>query len=126
MKKRIASAFLAACLIFPLISCRGERPEPERESSGRFRGTEVTLPDSFKIGQGPISLSGGILRVGGWFVEDYDYTDAVLTLNAATGEVLSDSGVMESADDGYREGMSLEEVIKIIDNRINTYYNEKN
>ena len=50
MKKRIASAFLAACLIFPLISCRGERPEPERESYGRFRGTEVTLPDSFKIG----------------------------------------------------------------------------
>ena len=25
-----------------------------------------------------------------------------------------------------REGMSLEEVIKIIDNRVNTYYNEKN
>ena len=111
MKKRIASAFLAACLIFPLVSCRGESPEPERESSGRFRGTEVTLPDSFKIGQGPISLSGGILRVGGWFVEDYDYTDAVLTLNAATGEVLSDSGVMESADDGYRESgkFSLED-----------------
>ena len=111
MKKRIASAFLAACLIFPLISCRGERPEPERESYGRFRGTEVTLPDSFKIGHGSISLSGGILRVGGWFVEDYDYTDAVLTLDAATGEVLSDSGVMESADDGYRESgkFSLED-----------------
>ena len=25
-----------------------------------------------------------------------------------------------------RDGMSLEEVIKIIDNRVNTYYNEKN
>ena len=111
MKKRIASAFLAACLIFPLISCRSESPEPERESYGRFRGTEVTLPDSFKIGHGSISLSGGILRVGGWFVEDYDYTDAVLTLDAATGEVLSDSGVMESADDGYRESgkFSLED-----------------
>lgn len=126
MKKRTASVFLAACLIFPLVSCRGENPEPERESSGRFRGTEVALPDSFEVGHDPISLSGGILRVGGWFVEDYDYTDAVLTLDAATGEVLSDSGVMESADDGYREGMSLEEVIKIIDNRVNTYYNEKN
>lgn len=25
-----------------------------------------------------------------------------------------------------REGMSLDEAIKIIDNRVNTYYNEKN
>ena len=64
-----------------------------------------------RLGHGSISLSGGILRVGGWFVEDYDYTDAVLTLDAATGEVLSDSGVMESADDGYRESgkFSLED-----------------
>ena len=121
MKKRIASAFLAATSYFRLYPAGAER-----ESYGRFRGTEVTLPDSFKIGHGSISLSGGILRVVGWIVEDYDYTDAVLTLDAATGEVLSDSGVMESADDGYREGMSLEEVIKIIDNRVNTYYNEKN
>ena len=78
MKKRTASVFLAACLISPLVSCRGENPEPERESSGRFRGTEVALPDSFEVGHDPISLSGGILRVGGWFVGDYNYTDAVL------------------------------------------------
>lgn len=104
MKKRIASAFLAACLMFSLVSCQGETPKPEREGSGRFRGTEVSLPDGFEVGHTPISLSGGILRVGGWFVEDYNYTDAVLTLDAATGEVLSDGGISaESADDGYRE-----------------------